>query len=144
MGLIGVSVDITDRKQDEEAKLKEELKLRNDSLEKMVKFASLMAGSMAHELRTPLGAIGMQMDFLKTAFDQKQSPKEIEKLFSQVYAKVKKVIKAGTYTIGDILIKLKSFSSQKLPEIRHKELSITKDIENFLSSFPFQDEKEKS
>jgi two-component system, CAI-1 autoinducer sensor kinase/phosphatase CqsS len=110
---------------------------------KVINFIKLMAGSMAHELRTPFGAISIQMDSLKTSFDQQKPLPDIETDFRETYIKIKKVIKSGMHTIKDMLVKLGAFAAGKLPEINYKKQSINENIKDFLSSFPFSEENKK-
>ena len=51
VGIMGTSINITDRKR------AEDLEKRKAIAEKTAKFMEMLAGSIAHELRTPLGSV---------------------------------------------------------------------------------------
>ena len=136
-GVIGNSVDITDRKK------AEELRIKHETAEKVIAFAKLMAGSMAHELRTPLGMIASRIDLLKMTFKELEPNEEVKKVFLSEYSIIKGAIEQGMHTVKDMLLKLRSFAIGKLPEVDYRELSISADIEKFLSSFPFQKGEKK-
>ena len=132
MGLIGISIDIADRKK------AEELRIKHETAEKVIGFAKLMAGSMAHEIRTPLTIIGSRVDTLKMTFEELKLNNEAKKAFLSEYRTIKRTIDDAMHTVKDMLLKLRSFAIGKLPEVDYRELSISADIERFLSSFPFQ------
>lgn len=133
VGVVCTAIDITERKE------AEELRAKNLAAEKVIAFCKLMAGAMAHELRTPISAIGSQIDTLKMDFEQLTTKEELEPVFSNVYKNIKNSIKEGMHTVNDMLLKLRNFSSGKLPVMDCKELAIAEDIEKFLSTFPFQE-----
>jgi signal transduction histidine kinase len=68
-GILGVSFDITAEKENQRLQL-EKLQLEKEAAERKVELMELLAGAMAHELRTPLGALssyaeGMHMQLPK-------------------------------------------------------------------------------
>ena len=122
-----VSINITDRKQ---------------AVEKVIDFTSKLAGSMAHELRTPLAIIGTEVDLLNLALSAKKSQQEKDDTYRRVFRVVKDTIKSATYMIDDILIKIRSFACGKIKSV-FKEASITTDVEEFLSTYPFTEGEKK-
>jgi two-component system aerobic respiration control sensor histidine kinase ArcB len=93
VGLIGISVDITSRKK------AEELRIKHETAEKVIAFAKLMAGSMAHEIRTPLGVIGSRIDVLKITFEELELNDEVKKTFLNEYRTIKRTIDDGMHTV---------------------------------------------
>lgn len=130
--LFGISMDITDQKR------VDELRIKQETAEKVSDFTKLMAGSMAHEVRTPLTSIGSRMDLLKTMFMLEQN-EETKEFFLKEHKMIKKIINAGDHTVKDMLLKLRGFATGKLPEANYVELSISNDIQQFLLTFPFQE-----
>lgn len=133
IGIVGNTIDITDRKK------AEELKIKHETAEKVIAFTKLMAGSMAHEIRTPLTTIGSRIDLLKVIFEVLEPNKEVKENFLKEYQIIKKIIKEGNHTVKDMLLKLRGFAVGKLPEVNYIKLSISKDIEQFLLNFPFEE-----
>lgn len=138
IGIIGVSLDITDRKK------AEELQIKHEAAEKAVQFANMIAGSVAHELRTPLASIKAQIELLElTSASNKMSSLEKKSSCKNVISNVKNIIDGATYVIDDILLKLRSLSTGNLVVNKVKRVSIACDIENLLAIYPFrEDERE--
>lgn len=131
--IVGISVDITDKKRAEQLKTQQEI------LQKSLTFATLMAGSMAHELRTPLQQISSYIDLVNgTLTSTKQSLEEKESFLNTLVTTIKKIIKDSTETISDMLLKVRSFASGEIPKHTFEDRSITTDIEDFLENYPFE------
>lgn len=137
LGILGISFDITDRK------LAEELRIKNEAAEKLIKFTNLIAGSMAHELRTPLAAINTYSDLFKAALLSNDSLKEKENTCLEIYKKIKRIIKASTHMINDMLVKLRSFALGVLPQVNFTTLEMAKSIERFMNAYPFEEKESK-
>lgn len=131
--LFGISMDITDRKR------AEELRIKQETAEKVIDFTKLMAGSMAHEILTPLTIIGSRIDLLKAIFQSLDPNEEVKEIFLKEHKIIKKIIYAGDNTVKDMLLKLRGFATGKLPEVNYRKLSISNDIREFLLTFPFQE-----
>ena len=67
LGVVGISIDVTDKRE------VEQLKIEKDLAEEQTQIVELFAGSIAHELRTPLSSIKMGINGLEQS---------IKKLFS--------------------------------------------------------------
>jgi two-component system, OmpR family, aerobic respiration control sensor histidine kinase ArcB len=139
LGVIGISADITEHKSSEAPRL------RHEATERAVKFANMIAGSVAHELRTPLAIIGMQMDLLDMInASNKKTPQEKTQFYQELSTTVKRVVKGAVYVIDSLLTKLKCLAvggKNFIPATKSqfKRLSIIEGIEDVLHIYPFQD-----
>lgn len=139
IGVVGVSVDITDRKKVEEYRLK------NEAAQKVINFSNLVAGSIAHELKNPLGGIRQQMETWQgMALNvDKISPKDRDDFVKNVASQIIRTIDETTYIIDDMLKKVRSFATGTVHHGEFEETYIASDIENLLNTYPFKnDERE--
>ena len=136
VGIVGISIDITDRKK------AEELHLKHEAAKKVISFTNRIAGSIAHELRTPLAIINTQADLQNMMLSSDKPQHEKDDIYKQVIKNTKDTIKSSAYVIDDMLIKIRSFSQGKI-ESTFNTISITTDIEEFLSTYPFKENEQK-
>lgn len=132
IGVIGISIDITDRKKSEEYRIEKE------AAEKVAKFTNLVAGSIAHELRTPLSGINSYMDLIEMLPDSKQTQAEKDNFLKMAAKAIKSTISSTSHVITDMLLKVRTFATGQVPQTTFEEISITTDIENLLDTFPFE------
>ncbi len=146
MEVVGVAHDITDMKVvlDDLAQTNETLRETQSQLvqsEKMAALGSLVAG-IAHEINTPIGAVGSMYDTLfRTLAKLKDTlesrfPKEFEQIpnLKTTYDIINdsaKVIKSGTDRVTNIVRRLKSFA--RLDEAEIKEVDIHEGLEDTLT-----------
>ena len=140
VGVLGISIDITDRKRAEEYQRKHEAEAA-ETAQKIINFTNLMAGSMAHELRTPLQGVSVHIDLIEGILTSKQSQQDKDNFLREVVKQIKKVIKSSNETITDMLIKIRAFASGHLPKQSFEERSIIADVEEFLDNYPFESEQ---
>ena len=131
VGLIGISIDITDRK------LAEEFKQKAEVAKKVVNFSNLVAGSIAHELKNPLAGIRMQMEILRTLNLEKMQPKEASPIIDDVTSAIIKTVDDTNYFINGMLKKVRTFATGEAHHTAFEQLSITADIEELLATYPF-------
>ena len=129
--IIGISIDITDRKRAEEFKQKAE------AAKKVVNFSSLVAGSIAHELKNPLAGIRMQMEVLRTLNLEKIQPKEASPIIDDVTSAIIKTVDNTNYFINGMLKKVRTFATGEAHHTAFEQLSITADVEELLATYPF-------
>jgi len=133
IGVVGNSLDITDRKR------AEELKAKNDAAEKSSKFMAMLAGSVAHELRTPLSIININADLLEKTLGERG-----ESSITDPITNIKETIKSAVHTVDHILVTLRTMSSPNVVATdKFKILSIADDIEKTLMIYPFQEEEKE-
>lgn len=133
IGVIGVSIDITDKKRAEELKTKQEI------LQKALTFANLMAGSMAHELRTPFQQINSHIDLVEGILtSEKQTQEEKYSFLRTIIKTVKKIVMDSKDMIDDMMTKIRSFTAGELPKHSFEERLILMDVEGFLENYPFE------
>lgn len=139
IGLLGIAIDITDSKRVEQLQKEKEL------AEKLIEFSNIISGSIAHETRTPLCGISMQIDLLNILLSTVQLPAEQEKNCKQVIDTIKQIIKSSVHVIADMLLKIRHFSVGKVQNDVDKFIvtSIVDDVQCFLDTYPF-DAGEKS
>ena len=134
IGLIGISIDITERKKAEqlavEHKILEEKLIAQQINNKYV-------GIMAHELRTPIATFKLYADLIKSviqnpemSFEDKQN--NIVELVEKCY----EVEKSSTQFIDMILYRLRS-TNNKLDPARFDLCLIADDIEDVLDTYAF-------
>lgn len=137
IGIIGNSVDITDRKR------AEQLQKEKAVAERISQFSNLVAGSIAHEIRTPLTGINLKMDMLNDALPLAKSSPDKEFFCKQIINEVKLIVKSSAHVISDMLLKVRSFATGKLHYQDFTANSIAADVEEFLAAFPFEYESDK-
>lgn len=135
IGIIGNTIDITEKKKAEKLKREREAEKQKIAMEEREKFANLLevlATSIAHEVRTPLNGIGFCVDNLQEIIP----PSHQEAL--DYLTKIKAVIKSTSTMIKMILSTLKVSFSQKVDKRYFKRYSITHTIAESLSDYPFE------
>jgi PAS domain S-box-containing protein len=137
VGILGIYTDITERKKAEEYRLKHE------AAQKVISFTNLMAGSIAHELRTPLAGIKVNMENLRDMDFEKILPQIRNESLKQIAESVIKSIDATSHIIDDMLIKVRSFATGDTHHNEFEEISITADIENLLEVYPFNNNEQE-
>jgi two-component system aerobic respiration control sensor histidine kinase ArcB len=134
VGVLSISFDITDRKKLEALKIQQEVDEKNKNV------MNILAGSIAHELRTPLAIININLDLLcrinknEDASNQEEKIKKIE-LYSE---KIRQSIRDTTQVINMILVKLRHVVSNKVELQNFKLYSISEIIEDALLIYPFK------
>ena len=149
VGVLGVYSDITQEKN------ASRLAMQNELQERQLEGMSLLANSIAHELRTPLSGIGLGLnslhqaiDILKPAYDyavkngyqgEKLSARLDRRLHNAIFAN-KNQVRAGLTYIDMMLAnaKIGTISSDNF-----HDLSINEILQKVLEEYPFQDEKER-
>lgn len=133
IGVLGVSMDISDRKRAQKIQAEKDKEI----VRKTSEFMKVLAGSIAHEIRTPLAIIGLNMDLIKmdpcfiVSKDSKGS--NFEKYFSNI----KYAVKSTAYIVDNILTTLRTISSGGMTENRFVKLSMLDDIKTLLNVYPF-------
>lgn len=142
IGLLGISFDISTIKEKEVSlvaarkKTEELCILQHEVAKKIISFTDKITNAMAHELRTPLSVINLEMDLLKLALSANKPQDEKDNIFKQTHEIVKNKIHAAAHVIEDMLIKIRSLASDKMAST-FDVISITADINELLSTYPF-------
>lgn len=139
VGLLGISTNITSQKLNED-------KLRTEKAvaEKTAEFMEILARNVAHELRTPLAIINLNLDLLEGAYcSQTNSVQEKDDVLKQAITGIKRVIKSATYTVDNILITLRKLSNNDIDKHSFKKNSIANDVEFALNEYPFQGKEQE-
>ena len=138
IGVIGISIDITDRKKAEQLKIEKEAAL------KVAEFTNMISGVIAHELRTPITSIGLQMDLLNNCLllRGRSTKGKITTGLKTVHA-VKFIVDSASQMINDLLLKIKSFATGKIEKVPAKKHSIMTDISAIVASYPFVRDERK-
>ena len=133
IGVVGISIDITDRKRAEEYRRECEA----EAAKKVVNFSNLVAGSIAHELKNPLAGIRMQMEVLRTLNLEKMQPKEASPIIDDVTSAIIKTVDDTNYFINGMLKKVRTFATGEAHHTAFDQLSITAAVEDLLATYPF-------
>lgn len=137
VGVIGISTDIIDHKRAEEYRLKHE------ATKKVLDLSNLIAGSIAHELRLPLGGIRVSMEALMGTDFSKIPPQKGKEFLNKMAGDVIKVVDATTHVVSDMLIKVRSFATGEIKHGDFETISITADIESLLETYPFENNEQE-
>jgi two-component system, OmpR family, aerobic respiration control sensor histidine kinase ArcB len=142
IGIIGISIDITDRKNAE--KWQQEKKIS----EKAANIMELLSGFVAHELRTPLTSINIYLDLLQADFyskllDEKLNKKDKEKIFHKNFDICKNTVKVAAQIIDNILVNLKNVALGKIKTSHFRIIHITKSIKKAIKEYPYQDSEQQ-
>jgi two-component system aerobic respiration control sensor histidine kinase ArcB len=138
IGIVGISFDITDRKKLEALKMQQTIDEKNKNV------MNILAGSIAHELRTPLAIININLDLLSRINKNRelQQEEKISKI-EQFGEKIRQSIRDTTQVINMILVKLRHVVTNKVEEKNFKPYSMSEIIEEALSMYPFKVNEEK-
>jgi len=136
VGLVGISLDITDRKR------AEELHIKNEVAERAVTFSNIVAADIAHELKNPLAAINISMEHIMDGLLSEKLHRSRIEFYKKEFAKITKIIRGCSYIISDLLQKVKSLVTGKI-HVSLKLNQIDVDIEEMLDLYPFVNEEKK-
>jgi len=137
VGLVGVSIDITERK-----KMEIELKKSKEQAEESSKLKSQFISDMEHDLRTPCSGIAAMTEILeKKATDQetKENLHHVAKASARLLDILNGILSFDQTVSGTLLIVDKKFSIKKViddilaietPSVISKKLKLTIDYDN--------------
>lgn len=125
-----------------QAKILEKLK-NKEIAEKTANFMRMLAGSLAHEIKTPLAVIGINADLLEMDPYLAAAPGKEKVAISKYLKGIKHSIRMSTQIIDNILLMLKTLSIDEYPREKFEKLSIKDDLRNLLEIYPLL-EHEKS
>lgn len=123
---ISTSINISDHKKIEKLRTEKEI------AEKTVKFMQRLAGSIAHEIRTPLAVININTDLLERDAGAKK----------RYLTAIKYAIKSASHIVDNTLLMIRTLYSGETIGDEFQRLSITESIKSALDTYPFlNDEK---
>jgi PAS domain S-box-containing protein len=134
VGVLCMAFDITDRKKLEALKIQQEVDEKNKNV------MNILAGSIAHELRTPLAIININLDLLCRVNKNEDPASHDDKIKKiDLYSeKIRQSIRDTTQVINMILVKLRHVVSNKVEQQNFKLYSISEVIEEALVMYPFK------
>ena len=136
VGLLGISIDITDRKK------AEQLQKEKEVVEKISKALEMLSGCIAHEIRTPLAGINVNVDNLRLVLDKlpldSSNTEQINKI-KNFAANIKLVIKNGRNIIDMLLVKLRCVLNKQIDNQRLASHSIKSCINDAIKEYPFDE-----
>jgi two-component system aerobic respiration control sensor histidine kinase ArcB len=130
IGVIGNSIDISDYKKIEKTQIEKEVAKKNST------FMQRLTGSIAHEIRTPLAIIGVNVDLLERTqqLTDGYTNKEIQKQYLKT---IKYAVKSASRIIDNILTVMKTLSSKAMIKNEFQYLSIAESVESIMEIYPF-------
>lgn len=141
VGVIGNTIDITDRK------IKEKLANENALADQKIKYLKMLGGLIAHELRTPLGAIVLNYDLIENAFtkvaeavmtkDPKLYTEKVEDNFAKALMCGEQIDNTVKKTAMTINLLLSNIKEEAIDKSNFGESSIISDIKVVLANYPF-------
>jgi PAS domain S-box-containing protein len=147
IGILGISTDITAEKE------AEQLRVEKLAVEESLKAAQLMAASIAHEMRTPLGTIsaiaGTQHEFMPALFQNYEAAlaenKVEEPLSPRTYEYLKEspdvlmqVVSGANTFINMMLMK---FNPDNIKAQNLVKLSMAASVKSALTIYPMNDDE---
>lgn len=145
IGIVGNAIDITDRKRVEA--------LERGKTISRIKDLRVLGGIIAHELRTPLGAITLNCDLIDNAFItvvqeiMQQNPTLYEEKIADLFAKAiqyrEKIDNVIKRTVTTIDLLLNNIREEHINRNKFRNLFIDNDIENAIKNYPFFDDAER-
>lgn len=105
-------------------------------------FMQRLAGSIAHEIRTPLAIININTDLLKRSLylDKKNNEYETKEKYIKT---IKYAVQISSRIIDNILIMIRTLSSGEKIQNDFHNVSITDSIVNVLEIYPFLESEKK-
>lgn len=131
VGVISISTDISDHKKIEKLQTEKEV------AERTAKFMQRLAGSIAHEIRTPLAIVGINVDLLERThcFTDKCKEKEEAKKY---FKTIRHAIKLASRIIDNILTMIRTMSSGgESIKSDFQHLSMAENVVDVLEIYPF-------
>lgn len=135
-GVLGISIDITEKKRAEELQKEKEIAEKNAEL------MNLLSSSVAHEIRTPLTIIQINANLMQMLkVEELNASEELKKNFLMQTQNICQAVKECSQVIDMLLVKLKKISM--VPTSEKKELlalcSIHNTIQKALREYPFRE-----
>lgn len=139
IGIVGVSLDITERKRQEEL----ERNRQEYVVEEKLKLMRTLASHVAHDMRTPLATLRLYLDLMKDNDSNGESKKLRSKRFEQFIDISKHTIKLANHFIDMLLIKLQTLSEQSLDKNKFYPNLICDDVKEVLAQFPATEDEQQ-
>lgn len=138
IGVIGISIDITDRKETELLKQQKEIAEKNSEV------MNLLSGSVAHEVRTPLAIIQINADLINLSPFVVNSPPSVEKKeFLDKLNNIHQALKECSQVMNMLLVKIKKLMAVDNKGDFVENCSINEIIETALKEYPFRENEKK-
>lgn len=136
LGVLGISIDITDKKRAEQLQKEKEI------AEKNAEVMNILSSSVAHEIRTPLSIVKINADIMAMSdvADYIRSPEEKKQFLGQM-ENIGQAIKECSQVIDMLLVKLKKVTTTASDTEKQELLmtcSIDEIIQSALAEYPFR------
>lgn len=137
-GIIGISIDITEKKHLEKLEKEKEIAQKHSEL------MNILSSSIAHEIRTPLSIIKINADLIDLSEITDHIPKCPEKSqFLNCIANIHQAIKECTQVMDMLLVKLRKLATQDTHSNELDRCSISETIQTALFEYPFRENEKK-
>ncbi len=132
-GVLGISIDITDKKRAEQLQKEKEIALKNAEL------MNILSSSIAHEVRTPLAIVKINADLINLSDVAKDLPNEKKQTeFIDCMSNIQQAIKECSQVMDMLLVKLRRITSNQSSKTDEETCSISQAIKAVLSEYPFR------
>ncbi len=134
VGLFGFSIDITEHKRTDD-----QLKIENESKEKISKSIEMLASSIAHDIRTPIAVVGINVDNLNLALNKILDENDARDVIFGYIKNIKSSIDNFSNIINMLMVKLRSVVSYPscIRDNRFNVVSMKSTINDALAEYPF-------
>jgi PAS domain S-box-containing protein len=141
LGILGVYTDMTDKKEMEKCQ-----KEKRAMLKQISQAVEILSGCIAHELRTPLSIVDMNVDRLQLEVKQcieHTEDKTVGERLEKLIDNIKFAVKSGINIVDMLLVKLRGVLSRRFNTQEFTKVSIKKSIEDAIHEYPFYGDEAK-
>lgn len=132
-GILGISIDITEKKRSEQLEKEQEIAKKNAAL------MNILSSSVAHEIRTPLSIIKINADLVNMLnIPEHIHNNKIHQQFTERMDNIQQAIKECAQVMDMLLVKLKKMAMADTQDKNLETCSMMQTIQTALFEYPFR------